>query len=499
MCQKIYLLLLLPLLVSCGKEISWVSTTEKQAWQSRSIKASVFNVDTDAENEPDTETDMGIDPDELSENDTVTVKATLLIIDDQTTFQQIEGFGACFNELGWLSLSRLSEADRQVVMQELFEPGIGLNFTVCRMPVGANDFSRDWYSYNETAGDFEMKNFSLKNDETTLIPFIKAALKYNPDLKLWASPWSPPAWMKWNKHYACAVPWPGLDKKFSNYLPADKQGKEGTNMFIQEDAYFAAYAEYFARFIEAYRAQNINISIVMPQNEFNSCQIFPSCTWTAAGLAEFIGKYLGPRMKEKNVELMFGTMERANTALADTVLTDSLASQFLKGVGFQWAGKGAIEEIHFRYPHLKMWQTEQECGDGKNDWAYCTYAWSLMKHYLSNGAGTYLYWNISLDEGGFSRWGWQQNSLFTVDTTKNTVKFNHELYLMKHFSHFVQPGATRIATSGYDNALAFRNPDGSTILVVYNDAAEAKKITIQLGKQVIKPVLEAQSFNTFRF
>lgn len=98
--------------------------------------------------------------------------------------QTIDGFGACFNELGWTSLSALNKPDREKVMRELFAPGVGANFTICRMPVGANDFSRDWYSYDETPGDFALQDFSIANDEQTLIPFIKNARQYRPGLQL---------------------------------------------------------------------------------------------------------------------------------------------------------------------------------------------------------------------------------------------------------------------------------------------------------------------------
>ena len=94
----------------------------------------------------------------------------------------------------------------------------------------------------------------------------------------------------------------------------------------------------------------------MPQNEFNSAQIFPSCCWTSASLANFIGNYLGPAMQVQGVEIMFGTMERANESLVDTVLTDPVSGKYVKGVGFQWAGKGAIAGIHKRYPGLKLYQ-----------------------------------------------------------------------------------------------------------------------------------------------
>jgi len=457
---------------SCNSsKVEWISTTENEAWHTNP------NVQFEDQSTP---------PD--------------VLISLADTLQTIDGFGACFNEMGWTSLSLLSQTHRDSILKELFAPNVGANFSICRMPLGANDFSRDWYSYNETEGDFEMTKFSIENDTQTLIPFIKSAQKFNPDIKLWASPWSPPSWMKWNKHYACAVPWDGLPEKFHNQLPADRQGKEGTNMFIQDTAYFEAYALYFSKFIEEYKKQNINISMVMPQNEFNSCQIFPSCTWTASGLSEFIGKYLAPQMVKQNVEIMFGTMERPTEALVDTILTAKGADKYIKGVGFQWAGKDAIQGISKRYPNLKLYQTEQECGDGKNDWKYCEYAWSLMQHYIKSGANAYLYWNISLEEGGFSRWGWQQNSLVTVNAQTKTFRFNHEYYLLKHVSHFVQSGAKLLKTSGdFTNILAFQNPDNQIVIVVYNDSDTEKKLSIKIGDKTLSPTLKAKSFNTLRF
>jgi glucosylceramidase len=466
---KFLLILLSIFFYSCSNRVDWVSTTETQVWVSKSDKVKLVN--------------------ESSGN-------SVEIVTDKT-FQTIEGFGACFNELGWTSLQKLSAEDQATIMQELFEPGYGANFTITRKPVAANDFSREWYSYSETENDFEMTGFSIANDYETLIPFIRKANEFNPGLKIWASPWSPPAWMKWNKHYACAVPWEGLAEQFHNQLPPERQGAEGANMIITEDAYLKAYALYFARYIEAYRAEGINISMIMPQNEFNSCQIFPSCTWTSAALANFIGEYLGPAMDRLNVEIYFGTMERPSEALVDAILHDPKASAYIKGLGFQWAGKDALPGLNKRYPELKKYQTEQECGDGKNDWKHFEHAWSLMKHYLNNGTNAYLYWNISLEEGGYSRWGWQQNSLVTVDPDNGTYRFNHEYYLMKHFSHFVKPGAVRVDTrGGFNNILAFKNTDRSIVAVLYNDLDEAKSVFLKVGGRTLEATLEARSINT---
>jgi glucosylceramidase len=432
-----------------------------------------------------------------------------LVVDLTKTEQTIDGFGSCFSELGWTSLSQLSEEDRESILNELYAPGVGANFNICRMPVAANDFAVDWYSYDETEGDFEMNDFSIDHDRNTLIPFIKAAKRYQPALRIWASPWSPPQWMKYNKHYASRstaamarrmAQMGGtstyMTRRVDNGLPEERQGFEGTDMFIQEDDYMKAYALYFAKFIDAYRAEGIDIYGVMPQNEFNSAQIFPSCCWTAAGLARFIGQHLGPAMKAKGVEVMFGTMERPNEALVDTSLTDPQAGQYITGVAFQWAGKDALPGIHRRYPDLKMYQSEQECGDGKNEWKGATHSWDLMKHYFNNGVSIYEYWNTSLMDGGISRWGWAQNSLVVV-REDGTFFYTPEYYILKHASHYVVPGAKLINIDGqYDDAIVFLNPDNSVVALLGNASAEAKTVSVKIGERVYSPVLKPQSVST---
>jgi glucosylceramidase len=462
------------------QKVEWVSTTQTEQWKT---ETELRTLETPGKVDVEVRTDKPL--------------------------QTIEGFGSCFNELGWTSLSVLSANDRESVLKELFAPGFGADFTICRMPVGANDFSVNWYSYDETAEDFDMKNFSIADDMATLVPFIKSAQKYNPSLKLWASPWSPPTWMKYNKHYALkafpkTIPGNlntddyGIDfRGRDNGLDPQQEGKEGTDMFIQEEKYFRSYALYFSKFIEAYRKQTIQIGMVMPQNEFNSAQVFPSCTWTAGGLAKFVS-YLGPEMQKLSVNVFLGTVERPNEKLVDTIVNDVHCRSYIKGVGFQWAGKGAIAGIHERYPDLELYQTEQECGNGKNDWKYCKYTWGLMKHYLSNGANAYLYWNTSLKQGGISTWGWKQNSLVSVDTVKKTYKYNYEYYLMKHLSHYIKPGAKRLETVGeFNNLLAFANKDNSVVVVLQNDSDQEKVVHIKLGSKMLSPSLKVDSFNTF--
>ncbi len=403
------------------------------------------------------------------------------------------GFGACFNELGWQALQSLTPADRESILRELFHPHEGARFSYCRMPIGANDFSLRAYSYDEVDGDFALQHFSIQPDRATLIPFIHAAQQYRPDLKLWASPWMPPSWMKRNRFYAENTSFAGMP---DNGIHPDQIGHEGEDMFVQEPRYFEAYARYFGRFIDAYRAENIPIGMVMPQNEFNSAQNFPSCTWTAEGLTRFL-HYLLPEMSQRDVEVFFGTLERGNPALLAPAMHDRDIARRLRGVGVQWAGKNAVPALHREYPALSVIQSEQECGDGTNTWTYTGYCWQLMKHYFRSGARGYMYWNIALHAGGKSTWGWSQNSLVTVDGQAKTFRYTHDYSLMKHLTHFVIPGAHLLETTGTcDDALGFRNRDGTVVLLVRNALAVPQRVQVQLGAQAFAVELPPDSLST---
>ncbi len=416
-----------------------------------------------------------------------------LNVDLSATAQTMEGIGGCFNERGWTALEKLSEADRESVLKELFDPTAGARFTLCRMPIGANDFALGPYSYDETKGDLELKHFSIENDRKTLVPFIHAAQRYQPKLRLWASPWSPPSWMKRNGFYAEAPARGGMK---DNGIRPDQIGHEGEDMFLLEEPYLAAYAKYFGRFIDAYKAEGISVGMVMPQNEFNSAQNFPSCTWTPEGLAKFV-RHLGPEMSKRDVKVFFGTLERGDPKMLRTVMEDAESGKYISGVGVQWAGKNALPMIHEEFPKLKVYQSEQECGDGSNSWSYTGYCWQLMKHYLRSGASAYLYWNISVDQGGMSTWGWRQNGLVSVDDATKTFRYNPDYYLLKHLSHFVDVGAKRLETTGTcDDALGFVNPDGMLVFLLRNELPQVRFVEIKAGGSSVVAQLQPDSINT---
>lgn len=394
--------------------------------------------------------------------------------------QKIDGWGGCFNELGWVALQALPDSRRSEVLQNLFAPGGGLNFTICRMPIGASDYATNWYSLDETTGDFALKNFNLDRDRLLLLPYLKAAMKYQPKLKIWGSPWSPPSWMKVNQSY---------------HLP-------GTNRMIQTPPYLAAHARYLAKYVQAYRTEGVKVFAVAVQNEPFASQVFPSCVWSPTELRDFIRDYVGPTFDREHLaaEIWLGTMNNNQPSAFDTVLSDPGAAKYVSAVGFQWAGKNALATIHERYPHLKKVQTESECGDGSFNWNAAEHTFSLMKHYFRHGISLYTYWNMVLDDSGRSTWGWKQNALIRVNRTNSTVTYTPEYYLFQHVSHFVPADSVVLPCDGpYDDGLAFSTPSGKIVLVLANPQSNVHSVSVKVGTRNLSVTLRPKSFNTFVF
>ena len=389
--------------------------------------------------------------------------------------QEIRGFGTCFSELGAIALNTLTKEDKKAILDELFSEE-GCNFNFCRTPIGASDFSYDFYSYNENDGDYAMEKFSIARDEELLLPLILEGVKRQKDMQMFASPWCPPLWLKTMHVYS-----------------------NGTFDMTKEK--LTAYALYFKKYVQAYRKAGVPIKFVCPQNEPCSRQVFPSCVWKGSELTEFIGKYLGPTLENEDVDIMFGTINGPEgddrfhwtryCNYLGLAMQDEAARKYIKAVGYQWAGKFAVPHTNDDYPNLEIVQTESECGDGNNTFYQATLIYGLMRHYFRFGVSSYVYWNIALGDG-YSTWGWRQNSLVKVSDGKYT--FTPEFYLMKHFSHFVKRGARYVMTKGEfaSSCTAFKNPDGTYVLVCDNPYDFDKVITVE-GKNYLLP---AHSINT---
>lgn len=383
----------------------------------------------------------------------------------------IQGFGVSFSELSYEALDKAQPRQAEALMADLFSPD-ACGFTIGRIPIGASDFALGWYSCDETEDDWALEHFSIKRDEERLIPLIRRAQQHCPDMVFFASPWSPPTWMKTRKVY--------------NY-----------GRLRQEPKVQKTYADYLVRFIREYRRQGIPITMLHIQNEPSADQKFPSCLWSGAAMRDFIRDYAGPALEKsgENARLWLGTINNPYSdyrgatpfeffydQFTHTVLADAQARKYIAGIGVQWGGKHQLDQIQASYPEIRMMQTESECGDGTNCWEQVEYLFHTMWHYFRHGIESYIYWNLALEQGAESTWGWRQNSLVSVDPGTGEVTRNPEFYLMKHFSHFVKPGARLCATAGHfaANTLVFANPDGSYAAVLLNGLDESRTIRLSL-------------------
>ncbi len=385
--------------------------------------------------------------------------------------QTVRGFGGCFNELGWQALSWLTPEQRQSALANLFDPQDGCAFTFCRIPIGASDFALDWYSLNEVTGDYGMEKFSIERDRQMLIPYIRAAQAIQPNLTFFASPWSPPTWMKNPPVY--------------NY-----------GRLSDDERTLSAYALYMVKFVQAYRAEGIPVVQIHPQNEVVADQKFSSCVWKPELLAKFIREYLGPLFErsDSDCDIWLGTINSGDyNAWAASILGCNENQRYIKGIGFQYDGKHAIQRAHMAFPETELLMTESESGSSANSWTEALYQYELMHHYFLNGVSGYIYWNMALPDGGLSTWGWPQNSLLTV-TPAGELIYQPEYYLMKHFSAFVKPGATLLGVTGpwAGNALVFENPDGGKIVLVANTQEIVRLFTFDGFSADLPP----QSINT---
>jgi glucosylceramidase len=402
-------------------------------------------------------------------------------VDENTTAQTWEGFSGAFNEMGWEYLSMLSAADRERALQLLF--GVdGCRFPIARIPIGASDYAMDRYTLDEVpdgSTDPTMASFSIARDEERLIPFIKAAQAIRPDLRFWASPWTPPTWMK--------------EGPFNTSSPFDGGSIKGDTETL------AALAQYFVLFVQGYAGHGIDIEMVAPQNEPGYSGGYPTCAWAPDAYRDFVGLHLGPALESAglgDVGIMLGTFNggTGDTDIVSTVMGDATANGYIDAFGFQWSTRSMAEDA--KQHSRPIWQSEHQCGNypwvtdtfvedvAPNDHAYAVESWGLMRDWIETGVNAYATWNLVLDTEGVSidtTRRWPQNALLTVDTSSGTLNLTPTYYVFRHFSQFVEPGATVIGTSGGD-ALAFRNPDGTIVTVMYNSGGPTT-YTLAVGGQ----------------
>lgn len=432
-------------------------------------------------------------------------------------------WGTTFNELDWEAFIALDRDVQDKIMDDLFSPDGDLRFTRGRVSMNCNDYGSSWYSCDEVPGDLELRYFNIERDKRGIIPLIRAAQKFNPELTFWISPWSPPSWMKINHDYPVvssrhnnadpridyllfgAVD--GIDEDEMKFL-GERNSQfprklASQDYFIQDPRYLQAYANYFCKFIEAYAEQGVPVDMVIYQNEAYSYTAYPGCAWTAEGTVRFNRDYLAPTLEKRHpdVKLYLGTFNTNRLDHVEKVLSDSLLRESIEGVAFQWEGREILPEIRKRYPDFSYICSESECGNGDMDWKAGEHTFFLIADNLGNGCDEWYNWNFLLPKQGMSRWGWKQNALIELDPETRTCRYTPEYYAVKHFSNLIRQGA-RIEGYYYDKAdrvpvLAVRNPDGMLLVVTSNPGDNERKLSLEIGSRYLNATLSPHSFNTF--
>lgn len=408
-------------------------------------------------------------------------------IDAGRQHQRMAGFGAAITEgSAWLIRHGMSEAQRDALMRELFtREGQGLGFEFTRLTIGASDFSRRHYSLDDMPPgqtDPELKHFSLAPEREDVIPAVKQALALNPRLQVMASPWSAPGWMK------------TTDSLVQGQLKPEHYG---------------SFAKYMVRYVDEMKAEGVPIFALTLQNEphFEPGD-YPGMRMTPRTRAAVVGQHLGPLLKSKGMttQLLEWDHNWDEPWSPLSMLSDATARQYVSGVAWHcYAGDvSAQSQVAQQFPQLDVWFTECSGGEWKPQWAE-TLPWitrNLIIGSTRHGARGVLMWNLALDPQHGPHLGGCNDcrGVVTIDPKDGKVTRNIEYYAFGHASRFVRQGARRVDSEGGAKGLdhvAFKNPDGGTVLIVCNSAAEARRFTVKSGGQSFAYELPASGVVTF--
>lgn len=399
-----------------------------------------------------------------------------IFIDDSKSFQTMDGFGYTLTSGSATLINQLS--NKKELLNELFgrgENSISVNYL--RVSVGASDLSDHTYSYSESK-DLSLKNFSLKEDETDLIPVLKEIIKINPKIKILASPWSPPTWMKTNNN-----------SLGGSLLPE----------------YYQVYADYLVKYIKEMKKHAIVIDALTIQNEPLHPGNNPSLLMLPNEQANFIKNNLGPTFLKNSIKTKIIIYDH-NADRPDypiSILNDTDARKFIDGSAFHLYGGNveSIGEVHDAHPDKNLYFTEQWIGHPSNFGG--DMAWHIKNLIIGatrNWCKTVLEWNLAIDpqmnphtEGGCTA------CLGAITIDKDTIERNAAYFIIAHASKFVPTNSKRIFSNTILNLqnVAFKTPEGKTVLIVINDSDKGLEFLIgSKGKQA-KVIIEAGSVVTY--
>ena len=389
----------------------------------------------------------------------------MVFVDPIKTFQSYMGIGAALTDAAAETFYKLSKEKQQEFLMAHFDKRNGIGYSIARTNINSCDFSSSSYTYVKE-GDSLLTSFDIAPDRQYKMPFIKEAIEAaGGALTLYASPWSPPAWMK----------------STNDMLHGGKLNP----------TYYNSWAMYYTKFIKAYEKEGIPVWGISIQNEPMATQRWESCIYTAEEERDFLVNYLGPTMHREGLRDKKIILWDHNRDLifqrAQTYFKDPAVQKYAWGIGFHWYEDWSggtpmyenIKRVHEAWPDKPLLFTEG-CAESFNPTRYK--AWTLgeeygrsMIHDFNNGMTGFTDWNILLDQtGGPNHAG---NFCFApvhANTTSGELIYTNAYYYIGHFSKFIQPGAKRISTVSSRSQLittGFLNPDQSIVVVVMNEAA----------------------------
>ncbi|HWG20498.1 MAG TPA: glycoside hydrolase family 30 beta sandwich domain-containing protein [Terracidiphilus sp.] len=420
------------------------------------------------------------------------IAASAIVLDPSATRQQILGFGAAMTDAACYVLSQMSQSERDAVLHDIFSPD-EMAMNVCRTSIGASDYSRTLYSYDESeTPDPELKKFSIEYDKQYILPVLRESRKHNPELFLFSSPWSPPGWMKPDH----------------TMLGGAMRGSS-----------FDPYARYFIKFLEGYKAEGVSIDAVTVQNETDAEQggRMPACTWAQEIEMEFAARYLAPAIRKAGLDTKVWLLDhnyslwgRAIDELSDPAVYDAVD-------GIAWHGyvgePTAMTRVHDAFPAKHAYWTEGGPDISQPDYQTDFTQWAQQFNgILNNWARSITAWNLALDEKGkpnigpFSCGGTITIENGTVRDASHKVTRSGQYWAFAHFSRHVRRGARVFATNGVApdpqqaavSHCGFVNPDGKQVLVVANRGGE-QRVQFVLGGHALELDLPADSVHTLEW
>jgi glucosylceramidase len=409
-------------------------------------------------------------------------------LDESRTYQQIDGFGASITDSSaWLLSQKLTATQRNAVLKQLFDTKQGIGLAILRQPMGSSDFSLADYSYDDMPpgeSDPQLKHFTIDRDRQYIIPVLREALAVNPKLKIIASPWSPPGWMKTSGSMIGGT-----------LLPSS----------------FAPLARYFVRFVQSYEAAGVPIFGVTPQNEPRNIPAdYPGMGMTAEEQASFVREHLGPAFRDAHLKAKTMIFDHNWDMIdfPDMILSDTRAAEFSAGTATHCYGGGpeAQAKLHDHFPAKDIWLTECSGGEWQKGNLLVAQA-SLIIETTRNWGKSVVLWNLALDQNHGPHLGGCTDcrAVVTIDhsTSPTTVIPTVDFTALAHASNFVAPGALRIDSTASEESplkhVAFRNSDGSIVLLGLNPSESALTFSIAWQSQYATYTLQPGAVVTFHW